>query len=110
MKLLFDQNLAASLARHFAVRYPGSAHVQDLGLERAADAFLWNVAKDGGYTLVSKDGDFADLQASLGFPPKVVWIIAGNITTAEIREKLAEAEEALKRLDQEALLGLLELA
>lgn len=110
MKLLFDQNLAASLSRHFMDHYPGSAHLQDLGLERASDIAIWNIAKLEGYTLVSKDSDFVDLQAALGFPPKVVWIIAGNVTTAQIRVKLDDAEEALARLDLDPSLGLLELA
>ena len=88
MKLLFDQNLSPSLAHHFATAYPGTSHVQNLGLERADDLTVWNRANESGYTLVSKDSDFADLQATLGYPPKVIWIVAGNVTTAEIRQKI----------------------
>jgi predicted nuclease of predicted toxin-antitoxin system len=37
VKLLFDENLSARLARDLADLHPGSAHVQDAGLTGAAD-------------------------------------------------------------------------
>jgi predicted nuclease of predicted toxin-antitoxin system len=37
MKLLFDQNLSPKLASRLADLFPGSSHVQTLGLDCASD-------------------------------------------------------------------------
>jgi hypothetical protein len=44
VKLLFDENLSARLARDLADLHPGSAHVQDAGLTGAADRAVWEHA------------------------------------------------------------------
>ncbi len=44
MKLLLDQNLSPRLVNALADLYPGSAHLQDVGLDRAADVEVWTCA------------------------------------------------------------------
>jgi predicted nuclease of predicted toxin-antitoxin system len=41
-------------------------------------------AKANGFTIVSQDADFAEMAALLGSPPKVIWLRAGNQSTAAI--------------------------
>lgn len=84
MRLLFDQNLAASLVQRLADLYPGSQHVRDVGLERGADAAVWAYAAENGLMIVSKDSDFHQLSFLEGAPPKAVWIRRGNCPTDEI--------------------------
>ncbi|MGH7544834.1 MAG: DUF5615 family PIN-like protein [Gemmatimonadota bacterium] len=60
MRLLFDQNLAASLVQRLADLYPGSLHVREVGLERADDAVVWAYAGENGLMIVSKDSDLTD--------------------------------------------------
>jgi len=49
VKLLFDQNLSPFLANRLADIFPGSAHVQDVGLDRADDAAVWDYARANGF-------------------------------------------------------------
>ena len=81
MKLLFDQNLSHRLVAALKLEFPGSAHVRDLGLERADDATVWAFAREHGYTIVSKDADFHQRSFVHGHPPKVVWLRFGNCST-----------------------------
>lgn len=84
MKLLFDQNLSPSLASRLADAFPDSAHVQDVGLDRAGDAAVWDYAGANGFIIVSKDSDFHERGVLSGAPPKVVWIKRGNCSTDAI--------------------------
>ena len=88
MKLLFDHNLSPGLVQQLADCFPEASHVRLLGLERAADGEVWTYAQGRGYAIVTKDSDFNDLSVLRGFPPKVVWIRAGNCTTADIESLL----------------------
>jgi predicted nuclease of predicted toxin-antitoxin system len=84
MKLLFDQNLSFKLCQDVADLFPESNHVRLLGLSEAGDRVLWDYAKANGFTIVSQDVDFAEMAALLGSPPKVIWLRAGNQSTAAI--------------------------
>ena len=55
---MFDQNLPHRFVRKFAGIFPGSKHVKDVSLETASDRKVWDYARNGGFTVVSKDADF----------------------------------------------------
>jgi predicted nuclease of predicted toxin-antitoxin system len=97
MKLLFDQNLSHRLVVALADVFPGSVHVRDLGLARADDSAVWAFAKDGGYTIVSKDSDFHLRSFVEGYPPKIVWLQVGNCSTADIEVRLRRNADELTR-------------
>jgi predicted nuclease of predicted toxin-antitoxin system len=84
MKLLFDQNLSFKLCQAVADLFPESNHVRLLGLSEVGDQVLWDYAKANGFTIVSQDVDFAEMAALLRGPPKVIWLRAGNQSTAVI--------------------------
>lgn len=84
MKLLLDQNLSPKLVDRLADLFPGSVHVQSVGLERATDVEVWNHAKVHGLTIATKDDDFEHLSVMHGRPPKVIWLQTGNCSTAEL--------------------------
>ena len=88
MRLLFDQNLSPRLVQRLRHLYPGSAHLQDLGLDRAKDREMWAYTRDEGFVVVSKDADFQALCETLGVPPYVIWIRRGNCSTAEVEALL----------------------
>ena len=50
----------------------------------ASDRDIWEFAKQNGYTVVTQDSDFNDLNSLYGFPPKIIWIRTGNISTSNI--------------------------
>jgi len=84
MKLLLDENLSVRLVRLLAVPYPGSSHPDLLGLRGATDTTLWQLAREQGLVLVSKDDDFRQRSLLLGHPPKVVWLGIGNTSTSAV--------------------------
>ncbi|TVQ04803.1 MAG: hypothetical protein EA359_05275 [Balneolaceae bacterium] len=84
MKLLFDQNISHRIKDHLIHYFPGSIHVLDKGMERASDTDIWNLSKNEGFTIVSKDSDFHQRSFVFGHPPKFIWIKKGNCKTEEI--------------------------
>ncbi len=86
MKLLFDENLSPKLVDHLADVYPNSSHIELLGMRGCTDTKIWNLAKQEGYVLVSKDDDFRQRSFIYGAPPKVIWLSVGNAGTSTIRQ------------------------
>ncbi len=84
MRLLFDQNLSPRLATRLDDIFPGSAHVQHFGMDRAADSEVLDYAKEHGFVLVSKDSDFFDAGMVREKTTKIVWIRRGNCSTNDI--------------------------
>ena len=91
MKLFFDQNLSPALVRRLADVYPDSAHVLDAGLDKADDRAVWRFARQHGFAIVSKDGDFRQLSFLIGAPPKIIWVRLGNCTTRDIEAVIEES-------------------
>jgi predicted nuclease of predicted toxin-antitoxin system len=84
MKLLFDQNLSIRLCQNLADLFPESSHVRLLGLSEAGDLALWDYAKTNEFAIVSQDADFAEMAVLLRPSPKIIWLRAGNQSTAAI--------------------------
>lgn len=84
MKLLFDQNLSASLVELLRTEFPDSSHLRLLNLADAADSTVWDYAAREGFIIVSKDVDFQQRALLYGGPPKVVWVRLGNCSTAQV--------------------------
>ncbi|MCP9629231.1 DUF5615 family PIN-like protein [Rhodopseudomonas palustris] len=78
MKLLFDQNLSFKLCQDLADLFPDASHVRLLGLMEADDRTIWDWARSHGFTIVTRDADFAEMALLLGPPPKVIWVRSGN--------------------------------
>jgi predicted nuclease of predicted toxin-antitoxin system len=110
VKLLFDQNLSHRLVALLGDVFAESAHVRELGLERADDAMVWEFARDRGYMIVSKDEDFHQRSFLYGPPPKVVWVRIGNCTTTQIAAVLRSRAAALAEFDGDPQAGFLVLA
>lgn len=84
MKLLFDQNVSPNLVNRLADIFPGSSHVQSVGLDCADDDQIWEHARLNGFAIVSKDADYNNLSVLRGSPPKVIWLQLGNCTIAQV--------------------------
>ena len=75
MKLLLDQGLPRSTLPHLAGMGISAEHVGELGLARAADALILDVARERQVSIVTLDADFhALLAASHAVGPSVVRI------------------------------------
>ena len=96
MKLLSDQNLSPKLVNRLADLFPGSSHVQSAGLDCASDDQVWEHVRLNGFAIVTKDEDYNNLSVLRGSPPKVIWLLLGNCTTAQVeavfRARVADIE------------------
>jgi predicted nuclease of predicted toxin-antitoxin system len=88
MKLLFDQNISFRVMRLLPDSFSECRHVRSVGLNDCNDEDIWLFAKQNGFTVVTFDADFSDIATLKGFPPKIVWMRTGNITTSEIAERM----------------------
>jgi predicted nuclease of predicted toxin-antitoxin system len=110
MKLLFDQNLSPRLVGCLADLFPGSSHVQTEGLDCASDDQVWERARLNGFAIVSKDVDFNSLSVMRGSPPKVIWLLLGNCTTAQVESVFRERFGDIEAFDSDPSLGTLALS
>lgn len=109
MKLLFDHNLSPRLVDRLADIYPKSQHLFLIGLDQADDRIVWEYARQGEFTLVTKDADFNELSIIQGFPPKVIWVRRGNCSTSQIEEILRVHFVDILAFVQSVSLGVLTL-
>ena len=109
MKLLFDQNLSPKLIVQLADLYPGSVHVEAVGLGTDLDSAVWNYARRNNCLIVTKDADFSEMGLLTGFPPKIIWIRRVNCSTKEIAKILREAFASIQAMEKEPGVGVLML-
>jgi predicted nuclease of predicted toxin-antitoxin system len=109
MKLLFDHNLSPRLVNRLSNIYPNSQHLFFIGLDQENDQTVWEYARQGGFTFVTRDADFNELSILRGFPPKIIWIRRGNCSTNQIEEILRSHFEDIQAFGQNPNLGILTL-
>ena len=101
MKLLFDENVSPQLPQMLATEYPGSVHVQEVGLRGADDQQIWDYGRARGFAIVSKDTDFRERSFVEGFPPKVVWLDVGNAGTSMIAGLLRRERQRVEAFEKQ---------
>lgn len=106
---LIDNNLSPKIAEKITTSFPGSKHVYDIGLDQASDEEVFNYAKNHNFSILTKDADFYHLLNKRGYPPKVVWIRSGNVTTNYIIALLLNNDAAIKNFLSSSSAGILEL-
>jgi len=109
MKFLFDQNISHRILRLLPDKFVGSSHVKTEGLINAPDMQIWEFAKENGYTIVTQDSDFNELNSLLGFPPKIIWIRTGNLKTQALQEILIENYIEVQRFLEDKSFGCFEI-
>ncbi|WP_354159993.1 MULTISPECIES: DUF5615 family PIN-like protein [unclassified Bradyrhizobium] len=106
---MFDQNLSFKLCQMIDDLFPDSSHVRSHGLSEVADGALWEFAKANGFAIVTQDVDFAELAGLLGSPPKVIWLRAGNQTTATIAALLRRHARTIESFESDDSTACLEI-
>ncbi len=99
MRLLFDENLSPKLPQLVSNLFPGSAHVQECGLQGQPDQTIWDYAAANGFTIVSKDSDFYVRSLFADQPPKVIWLRAGNCTRHLVLDILLKHQKNILALE-----------
>ena len=96
-RLLLDENLSERLLPQIISALPGSTHVRTLDRSGASDISVWEMARDGGFVLVTRDEDFVGMSVLRGAPPKVVWLNIGNARNAFIVALLRARADDIER-------------
>ena len=109
MRLLFDEQLSEGLVTAIHDLFPDSLHVRLLGKGGASDLVIWQLAREHGCVLVTKDEDFHRLSVLRGAPPKVVWLRTGNCATAEIVQLLRDRADQVRTFELQSEVTFLEL-
>ena len=104
MKLLFDENLSYRILKKLDSEYTDSETIRG-----KSDLKIWEYAKKNGFTVVTFDEDFYDIQLLRKFPPKVIWLRRGNTSTNHIAEILNKKTEELKRFIEDSEQGIFEI-
>jgi len=73
------------------------------------DLNIWQFAKTNNYTILTFDEDFCELQNLYSFPPKIIWLRTGNVSTKEIADLLLFMGDAISAFLSDETLGVLEL-
>jgi predicted nuclease of predicted toxin-antitoxin system len=110
VKLLFDQNLSPKLVGHLADLFPDSSHVQSEGLDCASDEQIWEHARAKAFAIVTKDADYNNLSVVRGCPPKVIWLLLGNCTTAQVEAVFRTRFAEIEAFEREPAIGTLALS
>ena len=77
--------------------------------QRLTDSRIWKFAQSNFYHILTFDEDFTELQNLLGFPPKIIWMRTGNLTTNEIAAKLLSFENSIIDFLSDNELGVFEI-
>jgi predicted nuclease of predicted toxin-antitoxin system len=98
MKLLFDQNISFRVIKKLKSYFPGCLHISDCKLSGSEDSDIWKYAKNNDFVIVTFDSDFYDISLINGYPPKIIWIRSGNLTTNEIVELMIDNQKTIKAI------------
>jgi predicted nuclease of predicted toxin-antitoxin system len=90
--------------------FPGSSHVQSESLDSATDDQIWEFARLNGFAIVTKDADYNNLSVLRGSPPKVIWLLLGNCTTAQVEAMFRARFADIEAFDQDPSVGTLALS
>jgi predicted nuclease of predicted toxin-antitoxin system len=96
IKLLIDENISYRLVKKVEDIFPDSQQVKRLGLLGKEDYIIWNYAKKNDFVILTQDDDYIELSQLLGYPPKVILLRTGSISTEELagllKQKIRDIE------------------
>lgn len=110
MKLLLDANLSWRLIKRLEGIFAQIYHVDQVVFPPpAADTAIWEWADKNNAIIVTNDADFRDLMVQRNFPPKVILLRVGNLTTNKAAEILTENRANIEVWNEQNQYGILEI-
>jgi predicted nuclease of predicted toxin-antitoxin system len=77
--------------------------------QRLTDSMIWKFAKENLYTILTFDEDFSELQNLFSYPPKIIWLRTGNVSTVEIASLLIKRKDDIREFINNDELGIFEI-
>ena len=110
MRLLLDANLSWRLCAILQEVFDEVDHVDQIDLlPPASDIEIWKWAEARNAVIVTNDDDYYYFSLQKGFPPKVVILRSGNMSTKKVAEILINHRSQIEELGKSTELGLLEI-
>lgn len=97
MKLLLDENISHKLVIRLHEFFPGIKHILDFQLNSIDDKVIFQFAKENGFAIVTFDEDYFTLSVLNSFPPKIIWLRTGNLSTNELEEILKTKRPVIEK-------------
>jgi len=97
VKALLDQICRIGSSTCSRSGSPAAATCAITGLTGEDDERIWLLAKDAGFFIVTKDGDFLARAFVRGHPPQVVQVCLGNASTRQIAAALTAHLDDIER-------------
>lgn len=89
MILWVDAQLSPALSPWLSKTFDLSCEaLRHLGLRNANDREIFLAARKAGATVMTKDSDFVRLLEELGPPKKIIWVVCGNTSNANLKQVL----------------------
>lgn len=108
MRLLVDENISWRLKRSLP-QWDILPANEITSTSKITDTSIWQYAKTNNYTILTFDEDFVELHNLNSYPPKIVWLRMGNVTTQEIAQRLIQLQTTLIGFIEDSDSGVLEI-
>ena len=96
MKLLLDENISFKLVSKLQDLFPGIKHISNFQLNSIDDKIIFQFAKENDFAIVTFDEDYFTLSVLNSFPPKIIWLRTGNVSTNALEKILRDKELVVK--------------
>ena len=108
MRLISDENISWRLKK-LLTDWEILPSNEIISKVRLTDLMIWKFAKANQYTILTFDEDFFELQNLFSYPPKIIWLRTGNVSTAEIASLLINLKDNILEFLNSDELGIYEL-
>jgi predicted nuclease of predicted toxin-antitoxin system len=98
VRFLVDNQLPRALATLLENLGHEAVHTLDVKLSQVDDFAIWAYAAQYGYTIISKDADFADLALLARPEVGVIWVRIGNCRKSVLLETF---KKSIKTIEDE---------
>ena len=109
MKILLDENISYRIMPLLSDSFQPCTHAKVVSPSLKTDKAIWHYARKHHFTIVSFDSDFYGWQLLNGFPPKIIWLRCGNVTTRTLAHKLNAHEKLLLKFFHDKKEGVIEI-
>jgi predicted nuclease of predicted toxin-antitoxin system len=108
MRLIADENISWRLKKYLP-KWDILPSNEIRFSQRLTDLSIWQFAKLNQYTILTFDEDFSELQNLFSYPPKIIWLRTGNVSTREIALLLLKLEIDINNFLTNDELGVFEI-
>lgn len=108
MRLIADENISWRLKK-LIPQWEILPSNEIKSSKRLTDFAIWEFAKANQYSIIPFDEDFSELQNIFSYPPKIIWLRTGNITTTAIADLLLASEKNIRNFLNDDESGVYEL-